>query len=129
MMIKLRVRTNKIPANALKVMNNEFMIFDHVSEVRYGRAKECTREEFIKACPSTPGDFRDYGSPTTFDGTPIKQIRWMVKDPICCGSDEKYHYNVIEWINDKTKEAHRLTFDTILFLQDDSGKTLEKIQG
>jgi hypothetical protein len=129
MMIKLRVRTNKIPSNGLKVMNDEFMIFDHVSEVRYGRAKPCTKEEFTRACPVTRAEMLEYGNPTTFDGTPIKQIRWMVKDTSCCEPDEKYHYNVIEWVNDKTKEAHRLTYDTILFLQDDSGKTLEKIQG
>lgn len=130
MMLKLRVRTNKIPpAKAATVMNNEFMIFDHVSELRYGKAKEVSLSAFNIACPITPGAIKAYGTPHTFDGTPIKHIRWMVKEPSCCEADEKYHYNVIEWVNDKTGEAHRLTFDTIVFVLDDNGKTIEKIQG
>lgn len=40
-----------------------------------------------------------------------------------------YHYNVIEWLDRLTNKRYRLIFDTMVFLTDDNGSTIRKIEG
>jgi hypothetical protein len=40
-----------------------------------------------------------------------------------------YHYNIIEWVDRLTSKRYRLIFDTVLWLMDDNGNNLRKVEG
>lgn len=131
MFIKLVVRKNKIIQEDLSLLSSDFILFDNCSEVKYGSRKLCDISEFMNLHTSTEGARNNVNSIYNMRNHPNrpKHIHSTLKNYEVCDADEKYHYNIIEWKNTKTNEWHRLVFDTFIFIMDDHGKTMEKIEG
>lgn len=116
MIIKLRQRRNKI-VTPNPMMNDEWMLFDNATDVRFGQRPEKTDLKGFNF-------IRNHGT----DSTATKHLI-MLKDPKECDETETYHYNVVSYRDRVTNERHQIVFDTIVFLMNDQGVTLQKIEG
>lgn len=111
-MIKLRVRSNDILApNTLT--NNEWILFDEATEIRFGQ-KQFTDKTGFKALAKA----------AKANGAAVTHT--MLREDLESG---ELHYNSISWVDRITREKHTLVFDTMAFIQNAEGKTLEKVEG
>lgn len=116
MIIKLRQRRNKI-ANANPAMNDEWVLFDNATDVKFGQRPEVTDLNGFKHLKRKGVD------------QAATKTWTMLKDPSECDPTETYHYNVVSYRDRITNERHEIIFDTIVFLMTDQGTTLQKIEG
>jgi hypothetical protein len=150
MQIKVRVRVNDVKPDALFL--GEFIYFDNCVEVRVGKAKtfgyhrengqpsvdytalssEC-KNKVIN--PSTNREFDHLHFMLRHRPTTAKRISEEVKTfdqkhpDLDGGPVSPYHLCIIDWKDRVTGQWHRLTFDTVVFLLNDQGGTLQKVDG
>lgn len=145
--------------SASQFVRNAFVLYDNCVEIKYGtRMYGVSKEEFALIYPKKLYDIREaaktiYWHPENhcpFDDV-IHMLRdidateeRIAKDSSFRGktrvSPDKvkdstieyahpYHYNVIEWKDRVTNKHYRLFFDTVVWINDDSGRTIRKIEG
>jgi hypothetical protein len=137
MIIKVRTRKNKIVAPDLSdgtfcanmyLTSDSFRIYDNCSEVLYGKPSLVDRELFDALSHKSADDAHNERG-LNYDKQKLSHIHFMLKDSEACEPDENYFYNIVEWRNTVTGEYHQLRFDTVIFICDDKGATLEKVIG
>lgn len=114
MIIKLRQRSNKIKTPNT-VINDEWVLFDNAVEVRFSPRAQVTNLDGFKALRKGLN--------------PNATAFFMLKDPSECDAAETYHYNVIQFRDRVSGMQQEIVFDTIAFLMNDQGDTLQKIEG
>jgi hypothetical protein len=149
MQIKVRVRTNDVSdeRRANQLVHDGFILYDNCSEVKYGEKQTVNLEEF-KELTWQYDSLKDKAKAMRLrnkyaeTNREFHDIVLMVKDIEATEKrlDETrqmnnieiknyYHYNAIEWTDRLTERKYRLIFDTIVFLTDDKGDTIRKIEG
>lgn len=146
MQIQVRVRTNDVSIEqaASQLAKDSFILYDNCTEVKYGVAQKVSLEKFRMLQPKTIAEMRAlrpdiYTHPEI--QCPFDDVTHMLRDPDVTEKrlleqlqktnkeEEPYHYNVIEWKDRITNKRYRLIFDTVVFIMDDSGSTLRKVEG
>lgn len=147
MQIKVRVRVNDIhnERKTHQLAHSGFILYDHCSEVKFGEKQTVSLEEFraITYQWHTIAEIRKnriYNVHPETNET-IDNLVYMVRDieateerikrskEVGKNDSQDYHFNVIEWVDRLTNKRYRLIFDTIVWLMDDNGNNLRKIEG
>lgn len=150
MQIKVRVRVNDVKPAAHAI--GEFIYFDNCAETRMGKAKTFgyhredgqPSEDYIGFTSENKNPVINPSTNRAFDHlhfmlrhrpTTAKRVLGEIKafeDRHPESNDapkSPYHLNFIDWKDRLTGHWHRLVFDTVIFLLNDQGGTLQKIDG
>ena len=113
------MRREKIK-DANTVVKDEFVLFDRATQVRYPQQPTVTDLEGFKYVRDGAGFDQGRVKPT---------LHLMLKDPSQCGEAETFHYSVIQYVEHSSNARHVIIFDTVAFICNDRGDTLEKVMG
>lgn len=137
MKLKLRVRVNDAPET-----NGEFIHFDNCSEVRIGKSIPFGHDYDGQPSPeyvtASLENRKSQGVKNPSTNKNFDHVHFMLRNRVMTAKRLKehpeegkivYHINTIDWKDRITNQWHRLLYDTVVFLQNDQGDTLEKIEG
>lgn len=119
MIIRIVVRKNKV-RTPIAHGKGEHVVWDNCDQVILGKPQVTDRDGFKELHKA--GELVHVG-PANKKGV----VHCMLKDVSECEADEHFHYAVVSWIDRKTGVFHELRFDTLGWLMNDEGKTLETI--
>jgi len=117
MIIKIRVRRNDVAESQVDSrQDDEFQVFDNAQNVKFSPTPtKVDRKAF--------SEFRNAAKTTDHLHKILRNPSAMMKDK------DEFHYSIITFTDRVTNQTHEVRFDTIAFLMNDQGQTLDKIKG